>query len=270
MPDKPNDAEGQGGEGQGGDGGGEGSGGGNEKPWYEEISKDDVITPAKLQGIIKASEAKTAKEIQSAVTKATADLPSSVQTAVAEALKTANTNKGEGGGGDSNKDDETAQELASLKRQLDESNSQVKKLQDDLQGERTTANEVKKKSAIMTSLGKAKCSKPEAVYEIIRNRVKFDPEKGEAVVMQDNGYGAEEARPLDDYISKEIRIDELPELFQGANKPGSSATGDHSSGGGGSYKYDWNRAKKDPQLMASEEFLKALEDDKVANVPQQE
>jgi hypothetical protein len=269
MVDDPNDAGGAGDgvqKGNEGGGGNEGSGGGDgDQKWYEQVSADDVITTSKLQGIIKASEAKTAKEIQSAVDKATAKLPESIKSTVQEAMKASLTKEGESGKGDG-KNDEAAQELAALKRKLDEAQKEISGLQTNLKGEQEAAQSMKKRGLIMEQLSKAKCTKPEAVYEIIKNRVTFDTEKGEAYVLQDNGFGADEQRSLEDFISKEIRIDELPELFQGANRPGSPATGDQSTGGG-NFKYDYNRVKNDPQVLASDEFMKALDAGQVANVP---
>lgn len=267
MADDPNNAGGQDG-GNGGEGGNnEGNQGGEDK-WYDKLSGDDIITPSKLQSIIKASEAKTEKTIQSAVDKATSGLPDSVKSIVENALKEqlgANASGGKGKN-DSGNSDEAAQELASLKRQLDESTNKLTKLQGELDGEKTEKQAMKKRSLIMDALAKTKCTKPEAVYEIIKGRVTFDAEKGEAFVKQDNGYGAEEQRSLEDWISKEVRIDELPELFQGANRSGSSATGDQSSGGG-NYKYDWNRVKDNTKVLSSDEFAAAVTAGEVANMP---
>jgi len=266
MKLSPEDGEGSGGGGSGEGGEGEGGKGGGEEKWYDKISADDVLTTKKLQGILGAAEAKTTKQIESALEKATAGLPESVKSAVQEAMKTAVPEDGKGGGKDGKGDDETAIELAALRRKLDEASTQIGNLQGDLKGEKDSAKAVKKKGLILAALTKADCTKPDVALAYIENNIVYDPDKGKAYVVQDNGFGGEEHVDLDDYVTKEVRVSILPELFKGANRPGSPASGDEGVGAGEA-KYDWNKIKDNTTVLSSEEFQKALDAGQVANMP---
>jgi hypothetical protein len=237
---------------------GDGEAGSGDQKWYEKISEEEIITPRKLQGIISANTASLEKRLETKLGELNKGLSDVVKNAMA-AEKAAG--KADDGG---KKPNEQEAELALFKRKLEEAEGKISNLVSNLDESKQRESTTKKRQLIMNALQESGCSKPEVAYKYIEDDVQVEEDK--AFVMKDNGYGAEEQVPLNDYVKEHVREKLLPELFRGANRGGSPASGDDAGGDAKGFKYDWEKVKNDHVVLASKEFATALEQNLVSNM----
>ncbi len=237
--------------------------GGEPKPgdqkWYEKLGEEDVITPRKLQGIISANTATLEKRLDTKL----GELNKGLSDVVKEALKAEKESSDEGK--KTGKTNEQEAEMALLKRKLEEAEGKITSLVTNLDESKLREMAISKRQLIMNALTKSECSKPEMAYKCISDDVHV--EDGKAFVLQDNGYGAEEQVPLDEFVQVQVREKLLPELFRGANRGGSPASGDESGDGAKGFKYDWEKVKANMAVLTSDEFTAALNQGLVSNMP---
>ncbi len=239
---------------------GDGAGGSVDQKWYEKLSEEEIITPRKLQGIITANSASLEKRLETKLGELNKGLADVVKEAMAaeKAVKAA--------GDDGKKPNEQEAELALFKRKLEEAEGKITNLVSNLDESKQREMTAKKRQLIMNALQESGCSKPEVAYKYISDDVQVEEDK--AFVMKDNGYGAEEQVPLNDYVKEHVREKLLPELFRGANRGGSPASGEGGGGDSKGFKYDWEKVKADMEVLNSKEFALALENGQVSNMHQ--
>ena len=240
-------------------GNGDGDGGSDQK-WYEKLTDKDIITPTKLQGIITANTASLEKRLDTKLGELNKGLADVVKEALAAEKSTAKP------GDDGKKPNEQEAELALFKRKLEEAEGKMASLTSNLDESKQRELATKKRQFIMNALQESGCSKPEVAYKFISDDVQVEEDK--AFVMKDNGYGAEEQVPLNDYVKEHVREKLLPELFRGANRGGSPASGEGGGGDSKGFKYDWEKVKTDMEVLNSKEFALALENGQVSNMHQ--
>ena len=238
---------------------GDGDGVSGDQKWYEKISEDEIITPRKLQGIITANTASLEKRLETKLGELNKGLSDVVKDALAAEKATSKSDDGK-------KPNEQEAELALFKRKLEEAEGKITNLVSNLDGSKQRELATTKRQLIMNALQESECMKPEVVYKFISDDVQVDENK--AFVLQDNGYGAEEQVPLNDYVKEHVREKLLPELFRGANRGGSPASGEGGGGDSKGFKYDWEKVKTDMEVLNSKEFALALENGQVSNMHQ--
>jgi len=236
----------------------DGDPGSKDQKWFEKLGEEDIITPRKLQGIITANTASLEKRIETKL----GELNKGLSDVVKEALKAEKDAVDDGKG--KGKSTEQEAELALFKRKLEEAEGKITSLTSNLdqstQRERTNA----KRTLIMNALAEHGCSKAEVAYKFIVDDVHV--EEGKAFVLQDNGYGAKEQVPLEEFVQVNVREKLLPELFRGANRGGSPASGDEAGDAAKGFKYDWEKVKANQEVLSSKEFAEALDAGLVANM----
>ena len=232
--------------------------GGSDQKWYEKLGEEDVITPRKLQGIITASSATLEKRLETKL----GELNKGLTDAVKEVLKA----EKDAAAGDDKKGKPTEQEaeLAKMQRKLEEAEGRISGLVSNLDDSQKREVATTKRQLIMKALTEARCDRNEVACKYIEDSVQV--EDGKAFVLQDNGYGAQESVPLEEYVQSHVREKLLPELFRGANRSGSPASGEGGSDGAKVFKFDWEKVKDNPEVLVTEEFVSALEAGQVSNM----
>jgi len=230
-----------------------------DQKWYEKLGEEDVITPRKLQAIIAANTATQEKRLDTKL----GELNKGLSDVVKEAMKAEKEASEEGK--KTGKSNEQEAEMALLKRKLEEAEGKITSLVTNLDESKHRELATSKRQLIMKALSESGCSKPDMAYKCISDDVRV--EDGKAFVLQDNGYGAEEQVPLDEFVQVQVREKLLPELFRGANRGGSPASGDESGDGAKGFKFDWEKVKNNIPVLASDEFTAALNQGLVANMP---
>lgn len=230
----------------------------SDQKWYEKFSEDDVITPRKLQGIITANSASLEKRLETKL----GELNKGLADVVKEALKV--EKEAAVDDGKSGKPTEQEAEMAKMQRKLEEAEGKITALVSNLDESQKREVATKKRQLIMKALTAARCDRNEVACKFIEDSVQV--EDGKAFVLQDNGYGAQESVALDEYVQTHVREKLLPELFRGANRGGSPASGDGSGDGSKVFKFDWEKVKDSPEVLITEEFVNALEAGQVSNM----
>ncbi len=259
MP--PNDDPTKAAGGQPPDGGdGNAGDGGSDQKWYDKLGEEDVITPRKLQGIITANTATLEKRLETKL----GELNKGLAETVKEALK-AEREAASGSDGDKKgKPTEQEAEMAKMQRKLEESEGKITALVSNLDDSQKREVATKKRQLIMKALTEAHCDRNEVACKYIEDNVQV--EDGKAFVLQDNGYGAQESVPLEEYVQTHVREKLLPELFRGANRSGSPASGEGGGSGSKVFKFDWEKVKDNTEVLISQEFVSALEAGQVSNM----
>ncbi len=260
MP--PNDDPTKAAGGQPPEGAGDGKAGdGSDPKWYDKLSEDDVITPRKLQAIMSASTSTLEKRLETKL----GDLNKGLSDAVKEVLKAENAAAAAAADDGKGKPTEQEAELAKMQRKLEEAEGKITSLVTNLDDSQKREVATTKRQLIMKALTEANCDRNEVACKFIEDDVKV--EDGKAFVLQDNGYGAEEHVPLGEWVQGHVREKLLPELFRGANRGGSPASGDGGGDGAKGFKFDWEKVKTNMEVLNSKEFVQAIDAGLVANMP---
>ena len=155
-------------------------------------------------------------------------------------------------------------ELAKMQRKLEEAEGKITALVSNLDDSQKREVATTKRQLIMKALTEARCDRNEVACKYIEDNVQV--EDGKAFVLQDNGYGAQESVPLEEYVQTHVREKLLPELFRGANRAGSPASGEGGGEGSKAFKFDWEKVKDNPEVLVSSEVITAIEAGQVSNM----
>ncbi len=232
--------------------------GSSDQKWYEKLAEEDVITPRKLQGIITANSASLEKRLETKL----GELNKGLADVVKEALKA--EKEAAVVGDKTGKPSEQEAELAKMQRKLEEAEGKITALVSNLDKSQQREVATTKRQLIMKALTEAHCDRNEVACKYIEDSVQV--EDGKAFVLQDNGYGAQESVPLEEYVQSHVREKLLPELFRGANRGGSPASGEGGGDGAKAFKFDWEKVKSNMEVLNSKEFATALEAGQVSNM----
>jgi hypothetical protein len=135
-------------------------------------------------------------------------------------------------------------ELVALRQRVKELEDSNKKAVDEAARARQQEKDYRFRTAVMDSLVRAECTKPEHAFHVVSPLLKVDPD-GRIYSTVKSEFGATEL-DLDDFVSKHVKEKVIPELFQGMVKPGSAAGGDEGSADG-KYLFDLKELQANPE-----------------------
>lgn len=149
--------------------------------------------------------------------------------------------KGKGDGKDEKGvDPETAKVL----REHQDAVRELNELKAKLNESQTRERDFRFKTRVMDALQKLGCKKPEFAFRVVARDLSLDEENPERVYATIKGEWGDEELELEDFLTRVVRDEMIPELFDGVTKPGSPAGGD---AGGTHYLYTKEQIS-DPQF----------------------
>lgn len=220
--------------------------------------KDQPVTPAILKGVLDYQDRSTRETFQ----KLLKEQEKGFQTRLEKLEKVLASGEKQG-----KKAEETPPEIVELRREVDEFRQKEAKLTEALEASKRRDSQYRFETQVKAALTRHGCKKPEEAYYVLAHRLTHDEDGNRIFAVVDGEYGREELE-LDNYISREVKENIIPEFFHGMVLSGSAAGGD-SVDGEGKWKFTKEQIFDNPEFYAAhqKEIEQALQDGRVKGVP---
>lgn len=201
------------------------------------------VTPAILSGVLNAHTSKQAQELaklQQSFNDRLGNLTKTLED-ISTRMATTATPK-------SKADSVEDPALIDLKRQNRELLESVSKLQRDREDALARERDFRFETQVKDALAKAKCTKIEAVYRMIKPDLQYSEDGKRIFTTVKNEFGTSEELDVSEYIRRVVSEEMVPEMFLGKARASSPAGGDAASDGG---KYDFSAEEaRNPDFYA--------------------